>query len=53
MGHQPGQQAFFLPAEGIEPDVISADIGIYVGRTAHVQLDQVRISTGRDYVQDH
>jgi hypothetical protein len=43
MAHQSGQQTFFLPADGIEPEVINADIAIYVGRTAQVQLDQVRI----------
>lgn len=44
MSHQSGMQTFFLPADGIEPEVINADIGIYVGRTAQVQLDQVRIT---------
>jgi hypothetical protein len=43
MGYQAGQQAFFLPAGGIDPEVIGADIGVYVGRNAQVQLDQVRL----------
>jgi hypothetical protein len=36
-----GQQPFFLPADGIEPEVIGTDIGIYVGSNARVQFDQV------------
>jgi hypothetical protein len=39
---QSGGQTYFLPAGGIEPEVIGADIGIYVGRNAEVQFDQVR-----------
>ncbi len=44
MSHQTGQQTFFLPADGIEPEVIGADIGVYVGRNALVRVDQVRNS---------
>lgn len=43
MTYQSGQQLFFLPAEGIEPEVINADIGVYVGRNAQVQVDRVRL----------
>ncbi|KAF7508835.1 hypothetical protein GJ744_008712 [Endocarpon pusillum] len=39
MSYQSGWQAFLLPADGIEPEVIGADIGIYVGRNAQVQPD--------------
>jgi hypothetical protein len=48
MGHQPGQQTFFLPADGIEPEVIVADIGVYVGPNSQVQIDQVRSSENSD-----
>ena len=48
MGQQAGQQTFFLPADGIEPEVIKADIGVYVGRNAQVQLVQVRIMEASD-----
>ena len=41
MGYRSGQRSFFLPAEGIEPEVIDADIGVYVGHNAEVQIDQV------------
>lgn len=41
MSYQSGQQSFFLPAEGIDHEVIGADIGVYVGRAAEVQVDQV------------
>ena len=48
MSYQSGRQAFFLPADGIEPEVIGADIGIYVGRNAQVQLDRVRMYESHD-----
>jgi hypothetical protein len=48
MGYHAGQQAFFLPAGGIDPEVIGADIGLYVGRNAQVQLDQVRLDKFSD-----
>lgn len=43
MRHQSGQQTFFLPADGIDPEVIDADLGVYVGRNAHVQIHQVGV----------
>lgn len=48
MAHRVGQQTFFLPADGIEPEVISADIGMYVGRDAQVSVDQVRTAETND-----
>lgn len=44
MGHQAWQQSFSLPVDGIEPEVIVADIGFYVGRDAQVHVDQVSIT---------
>lgn len=44
MSYQSGQSTFLLPADGIDPEVIDADIGIYVGSSAQVQVDQARTS---------
>jgi hypothetical protein len=43
MSERPGQQLYFLPADGIEPEVIGADIERYLGQDARVEIDQVRI----------
>jgi hypothetical protein len=43
MSQEAELKCFVLPADGIEAEVIHADIGIYLGDDAQVALDQVSI----------
>jgi hypothetical protein len=49
MSYLSGQQKFFLPAEGIEPEVIGADLEVYVGCNAQVRADRVRLHVSSDF----
>jgi hypothetical protein len=48
MPYHSGQETFFLPADGIEPEVIGADLKIYVGGSAQVRADRVRLHVSLD-----
>jgi len=48
MPYHCGQETFFLPAECIEPEVTGADLEMYVGGSAQVRADRVRLHVSSD-----
>jgi hypothetical protein len=48
MPYHSGQQTFFLPTEGNEPEVIGADLEMSGGDNAQVRADRVRLHVSSD-----